>query len=318
MNRQNERIEENIRRSAAEMKPPYTESLWETRIEKAEGDEWYLDNTVTQKKNFRFPLMTLAAAAAVLLLCAIPYYSLFLRTYATVYVDLNPSISLSINSRERVTSVKANNKDGETVLQDLDLKNTDINTAVNALLGSLIRHGYIDEAHNMLLLSLECENREYGNILKERLSKDMNAYLDTYVGKGIVLKQEVESDDDLEDFAEDYGITIGKAKIVLSALLDHPEWNAQELAGMPISDLARFLHANGIDLKPYSEEAEEYLDSLDDHDDDPDDNDDHYDKDDKDDDDIPFEADSPDDRDDDSDDDGWYDIDDDDYDDDND
>ncbi len=318
MNRQNERIEENIRRSAAEMKPPYTESLWETRIEKAEGDEWYLDNTVSKKKNYRFPLMTLAAAAAVLLLCAIPYYSLFLRTYATVYVDLNPSISLSINSRERVTSVKANNKDGETVIQDLDLKNTDINTAVNALLGSLIRHGYIDEAHNMLLLSLECENREYGNILKERLSKDMNAYLDTYVGKGIVLKQEVDSDDDLEDFAEDYGITIGKAKLVLSALLDHPEWNAQELAGMPISDLARLLHDNGIDLKPYSEEAEEYLDSLDDHDDDPDDNDDHYDKDDKDDDDIPFEADSPDDRDDDSDDDGRYDIDDDDYDDDND
>ncbi len=313
MNRQNERIEENIRKSAAEMKPPYTESLWETRVEKAEGDEWYLDNTVSKKKNYRFPLMTLAAAAAVILLCAVPYYSLFLRTYATVYVDLNPSISLSINSRERVTSVKANNTDGEIVIQDLDLKNTDINTAVNALLGSLIRHGYIDEAHNMLLLSLECENREYGNILKERLSKDMNAYLDTYVGKGIVLKQEVDSDDDLEDFAEDYGITIGKAKLVLSALLDHPEWNAQELAGMPISDLARLLHDNGIDLKPYSEEAEEYLDSLDDLDD----HDDRYDEDDRyddDEDDKPSATVIPDDIDDDD----WDDIDDDDYDDDND
>lgn len=313
MNRQNERIEENIRRSAAEMKPQYTESLWETRVEKAEGDEWYLDNTVSKKKNYRFPLMTLAAAAAVILLCAVPYYSLFLRTYATVYVDLNPSISLSINSRERVTSVKANNADGEIVIQDLDLKNTDINTAVNALLGSLIRHGYIDEAHNMLLLSLECENREYGNILKERLSKDMNAYLDTYVGKGIVLKQEVDSDDDLEDFAEDYSITIGKAKLVLSALLDHPEWNAQELAGMPISDLARLLHDNGIDLKPYSEEAEEYLDSLDDLDD----HDDRYDEDDcydDDEDDKPSATVIPDDIDDDD----WDDIDDDDYDDDND
>ena len=83
-----------------------------------------------------------------------------LRPAATIYLDVNPSVTLEINKKERVMAARPGNDDGEKILSEMDLVGTDADVAVNALIGSCIRYGYLDEAHAILLISVECENKE--------------------------------------------------------------------------------------------------------------------------------------------------------------
>ena len=62
------------------------------------------------------------------------------------------------------------NEDGEKLLSEMDLVGTDADVAVNALIGACIRYGYLDEAHAILLISVECGDKEAEKALQERLS----------------------------------------------------------------------------------------------------------------------------------------------------
>ncbi len=49
-----------------------------------------------------------------------------------VSLDVNPSIELKIDSNEKVVETSARNEDARIILDDMDLKGTDLNVAVNA------------------------------------------------------------------------------------------------------------------------------------------------------------------------------------------
>lgn len=261
----NDLIEKRLQDAVKAVTPAYEESLYKTDVRAAEGDEWYLDGTQAagKKKQTRFLTPALAMAFSVVLMFAgFQYYSAYFRTYATVYMDINPSLTLEINSKEKVKAVTAENEDAAVILEDLDLKDVNVQTAADAILGSMIRHGYIDEAHNMLLLSLECEDAGYASALQERLSQGMSAYLKAFVKNGCVLKQEITADPQTEDLAEKYGITPGKISLIQKAAANDPSLDIDELAKMPVSELIVYLHNSGFDLRPYSDEVEDLLEAY--------------------------------------------------------
>ena len=72
-----------------------------------------------------------------------------------ISVDVNPSVELKLNAKSRVISAVALNRDGEEILEGLKLEGADANVAVNALIGSLLQHGYVDELANLILISVE-------------------------------------------------------------------------------------------------------------------------------------------------------------------
>ena len=73
---------------------------------------------------------------------------------AVVSFDVNPSIELKVDNEEDVISVKGLNDDGKKVLEGMDLEDTDLEVAVNAIIGSMLKHGYINEMANSILLSV--------------------------------------------------------------------------------------------------------------------------------------------------------------------
>lgn len=72
-----------------------------------------------------------------------------------VSLDVNPSIQLQVNSKERVLSADALNDDAQVILEGMDLKGTQLNVAVNAIVGSLLQHGYLDKISSAILISVE-------------------------------------------------------------------------------------------------------------------------------------------------------------------
>ena len=63
------------------------------------------------------------------------------RVDSVIGIDVNPSIELSVNRRDKVLRAEALNADAREVLDNMDLENVDLDIAVNALIGSMVRHG---------------------------------------------------------------------------------------------------------------------------------------------------------------------------------
>ena len=256
----NNEIEKRISDGFREMTPAYSEDLWKQPVNKAKGNEWYL-STEEQRKTPKLILRTAMAMACVMIF-SFGYWFTQARTFASVYMDVNPSITFRINAREKVTEVIAENADAEMILQDMDLKNTDIDVAVNAVLGSLIRNGYLDEVHHILLLSMECDNREKGNVIRERLLSQINESLMTWFGKATVLDQEVSSDDELEELAKENDISVGKAAVIARAVRENSALDPEELARMSMKDLMVRLHREGTDIDDYFDDMDDYYEFI--------------------------------------------------------
>lgn len=160
-------------------------------------------------------------------------------TIATI--DVNPSVELRIGRKEKVTGVTALNADAQGLLDGMDLKGTDLNVAINALIGSMVRCGYISELKNSVLVSVEDSNAARGQKLQEEITADITQALEQSAIEAAVLSQTLDMDQTLQQMAEQYAISVGKAKIITKILAKDPTLTAQALAGLPINDLSLIL-----------------------------------------------------------------------------
>ena len=99
-----------------------------------------------------------AAAALALVICGGAFGITSWRGANTVdsvvMLDVNPSLSMEVSAQERVLSVTPFNQDAETILGDMDLTGTDLDVAVNALIGSMLQNGYLSDLQNAILVSV--------------------------------------------------------------------------------------------------------------------------------------------------------------------
>ena len=174
------------------------------------------DNTPARHRGMR-TVMSIAAVF-VLLIGGFTIFSRMQQSIAVVGLDVNPSIELSINDREKVTEAMAVNEEGEDILSGIDLKGTDINTACCAVTAAMLSKGYLTNTSNSVLVSVRAANADRGREIEKKLSSDINSYLGDSEIAASVLGQYVEDDDELEAFAEANGISEGKAWLIRSLM----------------------------------------------------------------------------------------------------
>ena len=142
--------------------------------------ETYKENIVPfTKKKYRLGTM-IAAAAAFVVVAGVGLFGAFgmNRVASIISLEVNPSIELKIDKNEEVLEANAMNQDAVEILEGMKLEGTDIHTATNAIIGSLLKHGYIDELANSILLSVEDNDSVRGAALQETLSGEINAILE--------------------------------------------------------------------------------------------------------------------------------------------
>ena len=139
-------------------------------------------------------------------------------TYAVVGLDVNPSVELTINKDEVVTEAIAVNEEGEDIINDMDLRDTDVNIACNAIVGAMLKKGYLTNTSNSVLVSVRATDAARGREIEKKLAGDLNSYLGNSSVAASVLGQYVEEDDELEAFAEANGISEGKAWLIRNLL----------------------------------------------------------------------------------------------------
>ena len=217
-----------------------------------------------KKKNNRMKkwMQTVAACLAVLLLGGGGL--LVQQAHAVtsvVSLDVNPSIELRVNSREKVVSCQALNQEAQAVLEDMDggrdLKGVKADVAVNAIVGSLVRNGYLDSISSAIMISVEDKDAARAEKLQRELTSAVDGVLQTSEAKAAVLTQTLTQDATREQQARENNISTGKAALVNRVLAINPALKFDALAKLSVEELKDLAEA-GAPAMPIGKDAAAY------------------------------------------------------------
>lgn len=183
---------------------------------------------------------TLAAACLALVLAGGggTYYYQANAVASVVSLDVNPSIELRVNQKEKVLSATPMNEDGAALLEGVDLKGTQADVAMYAIIGALLQHGYVDELANSILITVEDEDTQRGEKLQQELTAQADAALANAQVNGAILSQTLQMSNELSQKAEEYGISAGKAALI-QTIVDGSNGTKtfESLVGLSINEL---------------------------------------------------------------------------------
>lgn len=213
-----------------------------SRCETGKGTVIDMTNAVeTKKKKRRWAPLAAAACLALVLVGGgggYYYYSANNAVASLVSLDVNPSIQLEVNKNEKVLSATPMNDDGAEILADMDLKGTQADVAMYAIIGSLLQHGYVDELANSILITVEDDDQARGEKLQQELTAQADAALANAQVNGAVLAQTLQNSEELSQKAQEYGISTGKAALIQAIVEGSNNTKTfEDLVGLSINEL---------------------------------------------------------------------------------
>lgn len=209
-----------------------------------------LDYKPNKKINFTkwMGVAALVAAACLCLIIGMGSYNKKSGTVdSVVALDINPSIELVISKTDKVISAKALNEDAQIVLDGMDLKNVDLDTALNAIIGSLLKNGYLDEVYNAVNVCVENNNTERATALGEKVAGEISTLFTDNDLVGGVNSQFCSTDEQKKALAESYGISIGKLGLA-QTVCANTNISLDEAVKLSISELWDLLDAKNANF----------------------------------------------------------------------
>ena len=218
---------------------------------------------MTTKKTVNRKWTTLVAAClAVMLLCGGGvFYQQAHAVASVVSLDVNPSIELKVSRNEKVLACVPLNEDAKAILADMsngaDLKGAKLDVAVNAIVGSLVRNGYLDSISSAIMISVEDKDAARAEKLQRELTSAVDGVLQTSEAKAAVLTQTLTQDATREQQARENNISTGKAALVNRVLAINPSLKFDALAKLSVEELKDLAEA-GAPAMPIGRDAAAY------------------------------------------------------------
>ncbi len=144
------------------------------------------------------------------------YHYAYIQIASQVEIDVNPSLKFSLNRKERVVQVQALNEDGERLAGGASLKGKTVQAAVNQVVDSLVEQGYLkkDGKEHAVLVSVSGKSPALAEQVKAAVTVDMEAALTQREVKAVVYDQVIQVTEELEELAEAYQVSLGKAEFI--------------------------------------------------------------------------------------------------------
>lgn len=174
---------------------------------------------------------------------------------AVIALDVNPSLEIDIDNGDRVVEVKTLNDDAKNMLDGMDLKNTDLKVAVNAIIGAMLKNGYIDDLANSVLISVENSDDARCSELQSRLASEIEELMNAYSLNGSVMTQAMTEDEKVMALASECGITHAKAQLIYDVTQEDPTLTASELAKLSVNEINLVISSRGDSIKSVSKKG---------------------------------------------------------------
>lgn len=259
----NEKMERQLA-TALEKTAPDDMSGVLSRCETRKGTVINMPTMKTAKR--KWTILVAACLAVVLLAGGGVLYQQANAVASVVSLDVNPSIELKVNSSEKVLVCTPLNEDAKAILADMsngaDLKGAKLDVAVNAIVGSLVRKGYLSEISSAIMISVEDKDSTRAEKLQRELTSAVDGVLRTNESKAAVLTQTVTQDAELERQARENSISTGKAALVNRILAFNSSLRFDALAKLSVGELKDLAEAGApampIGMDAACGAAEEY------------------------------------------------------------
>lgn len=179
-------------------------------------------------------------------------------TYVTL--DINPSVEIIVNRRDKVIYTNALNEDGEVLLAELDLIGMDVEDAIDLIIETATVLGYIDPEAEETYVSVTAISKDsaIGDQVRERIKEHINnAFEKRYMmGKAqdkVFLPEFVAE-------AETLGVTPGFLLMVKSALLADDELLLEDALLLTPEELQAIIREAKAEMREVSQAIrEEFL-----------------------------------------------------------
>ena len=177
---------------------------------------------------------------------------------SVVSLDVNPSIELKVNRSEKVLVCTPLNEDAKAILADMgngaDLKGAKLDVAVNAIVGSLVRNGYLNSISSAIMISVEDKDTARAEKLQRELTSTVDGVLQTSESRASVLTQTLTQDAGLTQQARENSISTGKAALVNRVLALNATLKFDALAKLSVEELKDLAEA-GAPAMPIGRDA---------------------------------------------------------------
>lgn len=206
--------------------------------------------TMKKRKN-NIVKFVLPMAACLLLAVGIGagyYYSNNLAVESVIDIDVNPSIEITANKNDKVIDVTALNEDAKTIIGDMNLSKTDLNVAVNAIVGSMVKNGYMENDKNGILVTVLNDDTAKAEALRKEIATDIDSALKENNAEAAVINQTISNTDDVRQFANDNKVSVGKAVFIMNIASKDSTLDPVELSKMSISEIALLVQKKNIDI----------------------------------------------------------------------
>ena len=208
------------------------------------------EKVLTMKKRSSFVKWASSIAAALVLviaLTAVIGMQINSDTITSVVsIDVNPGIELSIGKNDTVKKVVATNDDGTRILEGLELKNVDVDTAVSTIIGEMLKAGYISADANSVLITVDTKSAE-SEELRQHLSDSVTKLLKAESIEAAVVTQVVtdDLDDAVKALAREHQMSHGKARLICELVTRGGAHTFDELKALTVNELLLLLDATG-------------------------------------------------------------------------
>ena len=234
----NKKMEQRLA-SALEKTAPDDVSGVLSRCEVRKGT--VINMTTRKPAKKKWPILVAACLAVLLLGGGGLFYQQANAVASVVSLDVNPSIELKVSRSEKVLVCTPLNEDAKAILADMsdgaDLKGVKLDVAVNAIVGSLVRNGYLNSISSAIMISVEDKDTARAEKLQRELTSTVDGVLQTSEAKAAVLTQTLTQDAGREQQARENNISTGKAALVNHVLALNSALKFDALAKLSVEEL---------------------------------------------------------------------------------
>ena len=196
----------------------------------------------TSHTRMAWRMIPIAAVLLLVMTVTLTGVGLYSTEYETVYIDINPSVELSVNRFERVIDVTYLNADAEDCFDTLALTNKGIERSIELIVDALDQDGYL-EAQDTLYIGVSGK----GTSQTEKLLKKVSECAErAQANKGYAVEVRGASiTNEEKQAAKDMGVSPNKYRMIEEIISDDPTFDPNDLKDMKMKELRELIGESG-------------------------------------------------------------------------
>ena len=193
-----------------------------------------------------------------LVIAGIIYYNNY-RVDSLLFIEVNPSFELKLNSQDKVIDIIGKNDDAKTFLKDFKISKNDVDLVMESITIKLLEKGFlVDESSNMIITVISKKTSK-AEILQNRLQERIQERLTEKNSKAKIYSQGISSEDmnDLKETAENNDISLGRTLFIKRIINKDSSLSFEELVDKDQKELVELAKEKKIQKNSTIEENEE-------------------------------------------------------------